>query len=51
MKDRRELQRNMKGFLTLSKYLLRGSQHEKAGGSSERQNDGITPVASAQGTD
>ncbi len=29
LKDRRELQRNLKGFLTLSKYLLRGSQHEK----------------------
>jgi radical SAM superfamily enzyme YgiQ (UPF0313 family) len=28
LKDRRELQRNLKGFLTLSKYLLRGSQHE-----------------------
>lgn len=31
MKDRRELQRNLKGFLTLSKYLLRGSRHDKAG--------------------
>jgi hypothetical protein len=29
LKDRRELQRNVKGFITLSKYLLRGSQHEK----------------------
>jgi len=27
--DRRELQRNVKGFLTLSKYLIRGSEHEK----------------------
>src|SRR6201981_3765694 len=27
--DRRELQRNVKGFLTLSKYLLRGSEHDK----------------------
>jgi radical SAM superfamily enzyme YgiQ (UPF0313 family) len=29
LKDRRELQRNLKGFVTLSKYLLRGSQHQK----------------------
>ena len=29
LKDRRELQRNVKGFVTLSKYLLRGSQHDK----------------------
>jgi anaerobic magnesium-protoporphyrin IX monomethyl ester cyclase len=27
LKDRRELQRNLKGFITLSKYLLRGSRH------------------------
>jgi radical SAM superfamily enzyme YgiQ (UPF0313 family) len=27
--DRRELQRNLKGFVTLSKYLIRGSQHDK----------------------
>jgi anaerobic magnesium-protoporphyrin IX monomethyl ester cyclase len=27
--DRRELQRNIKGFVTLSKYLLRGSEHNK----------------------
>jgi hypothetical protein len=29
MKDPRELQRNVKGFLTLSKYLVRGSRHDK----------------------
>jgi len=29
LKDRRELQRNLKGFLTLSKYLLRGSEHKE----------------------
>jgi radical SAM superfamily enzyme YgiQ (UPF0313 family) len=29
LKDRREFQRNLKGFLTLSKYLLRGSEHNK----------------------
>lgn len=51
IKDRRELQRNMKGFLTLSKYLLRGSQHEKTSAPSGERNDRITPVASAQGTD
>jgi hypothetical protein len=27
--DRRELQRNVKGFLTLSKYLIHGSDHTK----------------------
>lgn len=30
LKDRRELQRNLKGFITLSKYLLKGSDHVKA---------------------
>lgn len=29
-KDRRELQRNLKGFVTLSKYLLRGSRHQQS---------------------
>lgn len=29
LKDRRELQRNLKGFVTLSKYLLLGSRHDK----------------------
>jgi coproporphyrinogen III oxidase-like Fe-S oxidoreductase len=29
LRDRRELQRNLKGFVTLSKYLLCGSQHHK----------------------
>lgn len=29
LKDRRELQRNLKGFVTLSKYLIRGSRHDK----------------------
>jgi radical SAM superfamily enzyme YgiQ (UPF0313 family) len=29
LRDRREFQRNLKGFVTLSKYLLRGSQHDK----------------------
>lgn len=29
LKDRRELQRNLKGFVTLSKYLLLGSRHNK----------------------
>jgi anaerobic magnesium-protoporphyrin IX monomethyl ester cyclase len=46
VKDRRELQRNMKGFLTLSKYLLRGSQHEKT---ESQPQHGTTPVT--QGTD
>ena len=30
LKDPRELQRNLKGFVTLSKYLLFGSRHNKA---------------------
>jgi hypothetical protein len=29
IKDRRELQRHVKGFLTLAKYLARGSRHDK----------------------
>ena len=29
LKDRRELQRNLKGFVTLSRYLLMGSRHGK----------------------
>ena len=33
--DRRELQRNVKGFVTLSKYLLRGSEHDKTGDASQ----------------
>lgn len=31
LKDRRELQRNLKGFVTLSKYLLKGSRHKNHG--------------------
>jgi anaerobic magnesium-protoporphyrin IX monomethyl ester cyclase len=41
LRDRRELQRNVKGFLTLSKYLLRGSRHENGGRS------GTPPVRGA----
>jgi len=51
LKDRRELQRNLKGFVTLSKYLLRGSQHEKTQKSRRHGSGGITPVASPQGGD
>ena len=52
MKDRRELQRNVKGFVTLSKYLLRGSQHEKqAIAPSPSSGQGLTQIRSAQGTD
>ena len=29
LRDRRELQRNLKGFFTLAKYLVRGSRHDK----------------------
>jgi len=52
LKDRRELQRNLKGFVTLSKYLLRGSQHEKVAAPRQAPERGsITPVASHQGGD
>jgi hypothetical protein len=51
LKDRRELQRNLKGFITLSKYLLRGSQHEKTEASQQGPGrDRITPVTSPQGS-
>jgi radical SAM superfamily enzyme YgiQ (UPF0313 family) len=44
LKDRRELQRNLKGFLTLSKYLVRGSRHQKTGQTG-------TPAASRKAQD
>lgn len=49
--DRRELQRNLKGFVTLSKYLLRGSQHEKAAipdGTPAAGNNNLTQITSHQ---
>jgi hypothetical protein len=51
LRDRRELQRNLKGFLTLSKYLLRGSQHEKPESDAKRAGANVTPLASPQGGD
>jgi len=52
LKDRRELQRNLKGFITLSKYLLRGSRHENAEASQKGPgHHHITPVTSPQGSD
>jgi anaerobic magnesium-protoporphyrin IX monomethyl ester cyclase len=42
--DRRELQRNVKGFVTLSKYLLRGSEHDKTAAAAKP-----TPPAKPQG--
>jgi anaerobic magnesium-protoporphyrin IX monomethyl ester cyclase len=51
LKDRRELQRNVKGFITLSKYLLRGSQHEKSESSSQPEHRAITAAPSPQGGD
>jgi len=54
LKDRRELQRNVKGFVTLSKYLWRGSQHkneELKKKEAPRQppgHSGITPTPSPQ---
>jgi hypothetical protein len=54
LKDRRELQRNLKGFVTLSKYLLRGSQHEKTAGDTQpperHDHDDIAPVATTVGS-
>jgi radical SAM superfamily enzyme YgiQ (UPF0313 family) len=38
IKDRRELQRNLKGFVTLSKYLLRGSRHSKTAAPAKAQS-------------
>jgi anaerobic magnesium-protoporphyrin IX monomethyl ester cyclase len=40
LRDRREFQRNAKGFLTLSKYLLRGSRHENGLQSGNHTVDG-----------
>ena len=57
LKDRRELQRNIKGFITLSKYLLRGSQHEKMQREKEEtprqppSHPGITSTPSPQRVD
>ncbi|MGA9391964.1 MAG: radical SAM protein [Candidatus Sulfotelmatobacter sp.] len=53
LEDRRELQRNLKGFVTLSKYLLRGSQHQKQEKPRESSgHPGITTTApSPQGGD
>jgi len=51
-KDRREFQRNLKGFLTLSKYLVRGSQHEKSGTSQQGHGrDRLTHITSPQAGD
>jgi radical SAM superfamily enzyme YgiQ (UPF0313 family) len=50
LKDRRELQRNLKGFITLTKYLLRGSQHDKTDASEQGAlRDRVTAVTSPQG--
>jgi radical SAM superfamily enzyme YgiQ (UPF0313 family) len=51
LKDRREFQRNVKGFLTLSKYLVRGSQHQKPGAVHQDQGDHLTEITSPQGSD
>ncbi len=52
LKDGRELQRNVKGFITLSKYLLHGSRHEgTASVRSAGRHDGLTPAVSSPGND
>ena len=47
LKDRRELQRNLKGFFTLSKYLVRGSRHDK-NNASEHPTSHETTTAEAR---
>jgi radical SAM superfamily enzyme YgiQ (UPF0313 family) len=47
LKDPRELQRNVKGFLTLSKYLLKGSDHQKGDSSSQPGGPAKTQGAAA----
>jgi radical SAM superfamily enzyme YgiQ (UPF0313 family) len=42
LKDRRELQRNLKGFITLSKYLLRGSRISKTKKTDSSKSQGVT---------
>ena len=49
--DRRELQRNIKGFLTLAKYLIRGSQHDKDRANQHLPTAGVRPAPSATGAD
>lgn len=51
LKDRREFQRNVKGFLTLSKYLLHGSRHEDSGNSQQVSGSRLTQITSPQGGD
>jgi len=52
LKDRREFQRNVKGFLTLSKYLVRGSQHQTSGSPrGDQGRDGLTQITSPQSGD
>jgi hypothetical protein len=45
------MQRNVKGFITLSKYLLRGSRHEKTEMPKQAGHDSVVPLASTQGGD
>jgi len=51
LKDRRELQRNVKGFLTLSKYLLRGSGHSKKDSRNRPKQDFTKSAAGSQVVD
>jgi len=52
LKDPREFQRNVKGFVTLSKYLVRGSQHEKSNIPDTPQGgDGLTQITTTQAGD
>lgn len=46
--DRREFQRNVKGFLTLSKYLLRGSRHETSIANDAPARDAPTRAPNAE---
>lgn len=51
LRDPRELQRNVKGFVTLSKYLLRGSRHEKGTEPTAIASNRVPPVASSPAGD
>jgi len=53
LRDPRELQRNVKGFITLSKYLVRGSQHDKPAEipAPSKRTEGLIQIGHPQGGD
>lgn len=44
LKDHREFERNLKGFFTLAKYLLRGTKHRRLVAGHESSLSGTTPA-------